>query len=58
MIFKELMILDMYFEDGMKEAEIAESLGITVLEVNEVLAAFESRADIHPDLLGEEESDD
>jgi DNA-binding transcriptional regulator LsrR (DeoR family) len=55
MIFKELMLLDMYFEDGMKEAEIAESLGMTVLEVNEVLAAFESgKADIHPDLFGEE----
>jgi DNA-binding transcriptional regulator LsrR (DeoR family) len=53
-IFKELMILDMYFEDGMKEAEIAESIGVSVSEVHEVLAAFESgRLDIHPDLFGE-----
>lgn len=55
MIAIELMILDMYFEDGMKESEIAESLGMTVLEVNEVLAAYESgRMDSYPDSFGED----
>jgi len=37
----DLQIIEMYYEDGMKEAEIAESLGISELAVHEVLAAFE-----------------
>lgn len=37
----DLQIVEMYYEDGMKEAEIAESLGISELAVHEVLAAFE-----------------
>ena len=53
----DMSILDLYFNDGMKEEEIARSLGITVLDVHEALCAFETgRVDIHPDLLGEEEA--
>jgi len=37
----DLQIIEMYYEEGMKEAEIAESLGISELAVHEVLAAFE-----------------
>jgi len=37
----DLQIIDMYYEDGMKEQEIAESLGISLLMVHEVIAAFE-----------------
>lgn len=52
----DMSILDLYFNDGMKEGEIAKSLGITVLDVHEALSAFETgRVDIHPDLLGEED---
>ena len=52
----DMSILDMYFCDGMKEAEIARSLNLSVLDVHEALCAFETgRFDIHPDLLGEEE---
>jgi DNA-binding transcriptional regulator LsrR (DeoR family) len=36
-----LQIAEMFYEDGMKEAEIAESMGISELAVHEVLAAFE-----------------
>lgn len=38
----ELEILDMYFEDGMKEVEIAEVVGVSLLRVHEVLYAFEA----------------
>ena len=52
----DMSILDLYFNDGMKEEEIARSLGITVLDVHEALCAFETgRVDIHPDLLGGED---
>ncbi len=37
----DLQIIEMYYEDGMKEAEIAESLNLSELMVHEVLAAFE-----------------
>jgi transcription initiation factor IIE alpha subunit len=37
----DLQIAEMFYEDGMKEAEIAESMGISELAVHEVLAAFE-----------------
>ncbi len=37
----DVKILEMYFEDGMKEAEIAESLGLSLSTIHEVLAAFE-----------------
>jgi len=41
MNWTDLQIIDMYYEDGMKEQEIAESLGISLLMVHEVIAAFE-----------------
>jgi DNA-binding transcriptional regulator LsrR (DeoR family) len=37
----DLQIIEMYYEDGMKEAEIAEGLNLSELVVREVLAAFE-----------------
>ena len=37
----DLQILEMYYKDGMKETEIAKSLGLSLLIVHEVLAAFE-----------------
>jgi len=52
----DMSILDLYFRDGMKETEIAKSLGITVLDVHEALCAFETgRMDIHPDLIEQED---
>jgi DNA-binding transcriptional regulator LsrR (DeoR family) len=41
----DLQIIDMYYEDGMKEQEIAESLGISLLMVHEVIAALEESED-------------
>jgi DNA-binding transcriptional regulator LsrR (DeoR family) len=38
----DLRILEMYYQDGMKETEIAESLGLSLLTVHEVLAAWEN----------------
>lgn len=38
----DLQIFEMYFVDGMKEAEIAGSLGISLSTVHEVLAALEN----------------
>ena len=38
----EIDILEMYREDGMKEYEIAKSLGISILTVHEVLAKYEN----------------
>ena len=53
----DMSILDLYFRDGMKEEEIARSLNLSVLDVHEALCAFETgRVDIHPDLIGEEDS--
>lgn len=37
----EIDIIQMYRKDGMKETEIAESLGIPVSQVNETLAKYE-----------------
>lgn len=37
----DLQILEMYYKDGMKEKEIAKSLGLSLLTIHEVLAAFE-----------------
>lgn len=51
----DMSILDMYFNEGMKETEIAESLSLSVLDVHEALCAFETgRFDIHPDLIEQE----
>lgn len=38
----DLEIFEMYFVDGMKEAEIAKSLGLSEEAVHEVLAAMEA----------------
>ena len=38
----DLAIIEMYFHDGMREAEIAESLGLPLLAVHEVLAVYEN----------------
>jgi hypothetical protein len=42
--FKDIAIdiVTMYREDGMKEAEIAKSLGLSLTQVHDVLAAYES----------------
>lgn len=37
----DLQIYEMYFVDGMKEVEIAESMGLSLLTVNEVISVFE-----------------
>lgn len=51
----DMSILDLYFNEGMKETEIAESLSLSVLDVHEALCAFETgRFDIHPDLIEQE----
>ena len=41
--FKEIEIdvIDMYHSEGMKETEIATSLGISLTQVHEILAAYE-----------------
>lgn len=36
-----LQLLEMYYEDGMKEREIAKSLGLRLIEVHQVLADWE-----------------
>lgn len=45
--FKEIEIdvIDMYHSEGMKEAEIAKSLGISLTEVHEILAAYDNDCD-------------
>jgi DNA-binding transcriptional regulator LsrR (DeoR family) len=37
----DLQILTMYYKDGMKEKEIADSLKLSLFVVYEVLAAFD-----------------
>ena len=37
----DLKIIELHYEDGMKESEIAESLGLSVAIVHEVLFAYE-----------------
>lgn len=56
--FSEMQIdvLEMYYRDGMKETEIAQSLGITVSMVNEVLAEYEN-ADVDPAEYAEASAD-
>ena len=38
---RNLQVVDMYIYEGMKEAEIAESLGMSMLTVHEILASHE-----------------
>lgn len=44
----EIDIIDMYHSDGMKEIEIAKSLGLPLTQVHDVLAAYE-RGDLDHD---------
>jgi hypothetical protein len=39
----EIDVIDMYHSDGLKEAEIARVTGLSLTEVNEILAAYENR---------------
>ena len=41
----EIDVIDMFHSEGMKETEIATSLGISLTEVNEILAAYDRRDD-------------
>ena len=41
----EIDVIDMFHSDGMKETEIATSLGISLTQVNEILAAYDRRDD-------------
>ena len=41
----EIDVIDMYHSDGMKETEIAASLGISLTQVNEILAAYDNDCD-------------
>jgi DNA-directed RNA polymerase specialized sigma24 family protein len=49
--FKEIEIdvIDMYHSDGMKESEIATSLGIPLTQVHSILAAYEKDCDADAD---------
>ena len=38
----EIEVIEMYRQDGMKELEIAKSLGISLTQVNEILDAYEN----------------
>lgn len=52
----EISVLEMYFQDGMKEREIARSLGIELSMVHEVLANYEN-ADSDPAEYAEASAD-
>lgn len=39
----EIDVIDMYREDGLKEEEIAKITGLSLTEVNDILAAYENR---------------
>lgn len=41
----EIDVIDMFHSDGMKETEIATSLGISLTQVNEILAAYDRHDD-------------
>ena len=41
----EIDVIDMYHSDGMKETEIATSLGISLTKVHEILAAYDRHDD-------------
>ncbi len=41
----EIDVIDMFHSDGMKETEIATSLGISLTQVHEILAAYDRRDD-------------
>ena len=59
--FKEIEIdvIDMFHSEGMKEAEIAKSLGISLTEVYAILAAYDNDCDVNADeSYDESDSDD
>lgn len=39
----EIEVIDLYRHDGLKEAEIAKITGLSLTEVNEILASYENR---------------
>ena len=41
----EIDVIDMFHSEGMKETEIATSLGISLTQVNEILSAYDRRDD-------------
>ncbi len=41
----EIDVIDMFHSEGMKETEIATSLGISLTQVHEILAAYDRRDD-------------
>lgn len=45
----EIDVIEMHSRDGMKEREIATATGLSVLEVHDILAAYE-RGDLDYDL--------
>ena len=45
----EIDVIDMYHSDGMKESEIATSLGISLTQVHEILAAYDKDCDADAD---------
>lgn len=49
--FKEIEIdvIDMYHSEGMKETEIATSLGISLTQVHSILAAYDNASDADTD---------
>jgi transposase len=48
----EIDVIEMFREDGMKETEIAASLGISVLDVHKIIARWEAEDyDRDPDMV-------
>jgi len=45
----EIDVIDMYHSDGMKESEIAKSLGIPLTQVHSILAAYDKDCDADVD---------
>jgi transposase len=41
----EIDVIDMFHSNGMKEAEIAKSLGLSLTQVHEILAAYDNDCD-------------
>jgi hypothetical protein len=39
----EIDVIEMYREDGLREVEIAKITGLSLTEVNEILASYENR---------------
>ena len=50
----EIDVIEMYHRDGMKETEIATSLGISLTQVHEILAAYDKDCDANADESEEE----